>query len=104
MEQFHEKAPNKREAVGQAMWLKGFIPRLRVVDRISKPLKLYCDNMAAVFFASNNKTRGGAKHIDINFYVVKDRVQDRTIKLEHISTKEMFADPLTKGLPPNIFS
>ena len=34
---------------------------------------------------------------------MKDRVQDQTIKVEHIGTKFMLADPLTKGLPPNIF-
>jgi hypothetical protein len=91
------------EAVGQAVWLKRFIPELRVVDSISKPLKMYYDNKAAVFYASNNKSSGGAKHIDINFYVVKDRVQDHTIELENTSTKEMLADPLIKGLPPIYF-
>jgi hypothetical protein len=30
-------------------------------------------------------------------------VQDRTINLEHIDTKEMLTDPLTKGLPSHIF-
>jgi hypothetical protein len=34
--------------------------------------------------------------------VVRERVQDRTINLEHISTK-MIVDPLTKDLPLNIF-
>ena len=34
---------------------------------------------------------------------MKDRVQDQTIKIEHISTDLMLVDPLTKGLPPNIF-
>ena len=91
------------EAVGQAIWLKNFIPGLRVVDSISKPLTLYCDNKAAVFFSHNNKSSGAAKHIDIKYLVVRDRIQDRTINLEHISTKRMLTDPLTKGLPPNIF-
>ena len=76
---------------------------LRVVDSISKPLRLYCDNKVAVFHANNNKSSGAAKHIEIKYFVVKDRIQDHTIELEHISTKEMLADPLTKGLPPNIF-
>ena len=44
-----------------------------------------------------------AKHIEIKYFVVKDRIQDHAIELEHISTKEMLADPLTKGLPPNTF-
>ena len=30
-------------------------------------------------------------------------IQDQTISLEHIRTKDMLADPLTKGLPPNVF-
>jgi hypothetical protein len=74
-----------------------------VVDSIERPLKMYCDNEPAVFYAHNNKSSDAAKHIDIKFYVVKERVQDHTISLEHISTKKMLADPLTKGLPPSLF-
>ena len=74
-----------------------------MVDGIEKPLKLYCDNELAVFYAHNNKSSGVAKHIDIKFYVVKEQVQDQTICLEHIRTSKMLAHPLTKGLPPNVF-
>ena len=80
-------------------WLKKFIPYLKVVDDIYRPLKLYCDNNSAVQYAHNNKSSGTAKHIDIKYYVVKDKVQDHVISLEHISTEKMLADPLTKGLP-----
>jgi len=76
---------------------------LKVVDSIEKPLKLYCDNEPAVFYAHNNKSSGAAKHIDIKFYVVKEQVQDQIICLEHIRTNKMLADPLTKDLPPNVF-
>ena len=79
------------------------MPRLKVVDDIYKPLKLYYDNNLAVCYAHNNKSSGAAKHIDIKYYVVKDKVRDHIISLEHISTKNMLVDPLTKGLPPNIF-
>jgi hypothetical protein len=34
---------------------------------------------------------------------VKECIQDQTISLEHISTKRMLADLLTKVLPPNMF-
>jgi hypothetical protein len=43
------------------------------------------------------------KHIDIKFYVVKKRVHDQIIDLEHIRTKQLFAGPLTKGLILNVF-
>ena len=69
------------EATGQVNWLKKFIPSLKVVDDIYRPLKLYCDNNPAVQYAHNNKSSGAAKHIDIKYYAVKDKVQDHVISL-----------------------
>ena len=63
------------EVVWQAVWLKGFIPRLRVVDNISKPLRLCCDNKVTVFYANNNKSSGTVKHIEIKYFVMKDRIK-----------------------------
>ena len=58
---------------------------------------MYYDNEPAMFYAHNNKSSGAVKHIDIKFYVVKEKIQNHSITLEHISTKKMFVDPLTKG-------
>jgi hypothetical protein len=91
------------EAVGQTLWLKKFVPGLRVVDSIERPLKLYCDNEPAVLYAHNKKKTKAVKHINIRFYVVKEKIQNQTISLEHISTKKMITDPLTKGLPSSVF-
>ena len=85
---------------GQVEWLKKFILGLRVVDSIQRPLRMYCDNEPAVFYAHNNKSSGAGKHNDIKFYIVKEKIQDHSITLEHISTKKMLADLLSKGLPP----
>ena len=74
-----------------------------MVDDIYRPLKLYCDNNPTVQYAHNNKSSDAAKHIDIKYYVVKDKVRDQVISLEHISTVKMLADLLTKGLPPSVF-
>ena len=76
------------ETTGQVNWLKKFISGLKVVDDIKRPLKLYCDNNPAVQYAHNNRSCGAAKHIDIKYYVVKDKVRDQMISLEHISTEK----------------
>jgi hypothetical protein len=55
------------EVTGQAMWLKKFVPGLRVVDNIEIPLKLYYDNEPAVLYTHNNKKIKAAKHINIRF-------------------------------------
>ena len=44
------------EAISHGIWLKSFIVGLKVVDSISRPLRIYCDNLAVVFMAKNNKS------------------------------------------------
>jgi hypothetical protein len=56
------------------------VPGLKVVDNVERPLKLYCDNEPTILYAHNNKKIKAAKHINIRFYVVKEKIQ------EHINT------------------
>ncbi|RVW90132.1 Retrovirus-related Pol polyprotein from transposon TNT 1-94 [Vitis vinifera] len=55
------------EATSHGVWLKSFISGLRVMDSISRPLSIYCDNSTAVFMAKNNKSGSRSKHIDIKY-------------------------------------
>ena len=73
------------------------------MDRIERPLRLFCDNKSAVMYSNNNMSSTKSKHIDIKFLVVKEIVQSGQVYLEHINTNSMVADPLTKGLPPKVF-
>ena len=91
------------EASSHGVWLKSFISGLRIVDSISRPLKLYCDNSAAVFMAKNNKSGSRSKHIDIKYLAIRERVREMKVVIEHISTELMIADPLTKGMLPKYF-
>lgn len=91
------------EATSHGVWLKSFISGLRVVDSISRPLRIYCDNSAAVFMAKNNKSGSRSKHIDIKYLAIRERVKDKSVVIEHVSTELMIADPLTKGMPPMKF-
>ena len=100
----HTEFVTMHEANGQAIKIKKFVPGLRVVDSIERPLRIYCDNEPAVFFSHNNKSSGSAKYIDIKCYIVKEKILDHTIQVEHIRTHQMLVDPLTKGLPPSVFS
>ena len=87
-----------------ALWLRNFISRFSLVDSIEKPLKIYCDNSAAVFFSKNDRYSKGAKHMDLKYLSVKEEVQNHRVSIEHIGTELMIADPLTKGLPPKTFT
>ena len=91
------------EASNHGMWLQNFVTRLRVVDEIERPLKIYYDNNSTVLYSNNNRSSTKSKFIDIKFLVVKERVQNRQISIEHIGTNSMLVDPLTKGLLPKVF-
>jgi hypothetical protein len=39
----------------------------------------------------------------LKLYVVKEKVRNHTKSIEHKSNKQVLADPLTKGLSPNVF-
>ncbi|CAA7014470.1 unnamed protein product [Microthlaspi erraticum] len=69
------------EATIHALWLRNFISGLQIVDNIEKPLRIYCDNSAAVFFSKNDKYSKGAKHMEIKYLSVKEEVQKRRVSL-----------------------
>ena len=91
------------EASNHGIWLQNFVTGLRIMDGIERPLKLFCDNKSTVLYSNNNRSSTMSKFIDIKFLVIKEKVQSRLISIEHIGTKSMIADPLTKGLPPKVF-
>lgn len=88
------------EATLNGVCLKSFISGLRIMDSISKPLRMYCDNSAAIFMAKNNKSGSRNKHIDIKYLAIRERVKEKKVVIEHVSTELMIVDPLTKGMPP----
>ena len=87
------------EATSQGVWLKSFISGLRVMDYISRPLRIFCDNSTAMFLAKNNKSESRSKHIDIKYLAIREHVKQKQVVTEHISTELMIVDPLTKGMP-----
>jgi len=91
------------KAIVQANWLWNFISGLRVVDNISKPLKIYCDNSTTIFFSKNDKYSKGAKHMELKYFSIKEDVQKCRVSIEHISTDLMIVDPLTKGLLSKLY-
>ncbi|XP_068498524.1 secreted RxLR effector protein 161-like [Phaseolus vulgaris] len=75
------------EAIVQANWLRNFISGLGIVDNIAKPLKIYCDNSAAVFFSKNDKYFKGVKHMELKYFAVKEEVQKHKVSIERLPPK-----------------
>ena len=58
------------EATSHGVWLKNFISWLRLLDTISRPLRIFYDNSTAIFLAKNNKSGSRSKHIDIKYLAI----------------------------------
>ncbi len=59
---------------------------------------LHEDNQPCTKIAENPVTSPRTKHIDIKYFYVREKVLDKTVKLVGISTFNMVADCVTKGL------
>ena len=81
------------------IWLQNFLLALGVIQPISRLLKLFCDNSVAVSFSRNTRSTSRSKHIDVKFYIVKEKVAESLISVEHTPMTSMLVDPQTKGLP-----
>ena len=49
-----------------------------------------------------NKLSGIAKHIDIKCFVAKEKIQDQTIKVDHIDPLDV-SGSTKKNIPPIVF-
>lgn len=65
------------------------------------PTPLHLDNQSAIAVGKNPEHHGRIKHMDINYYWLKERVAAGTFSLHYIRTDEMPADILTKPLLQN---
>ena len=59
------------EATCHAKWLRNFISAFEVLHSISRPLKLLCNNSAAVSFSRNTRSISRSKHINVKFFFEK---------------------------------
>ena len=64
---------------------------------------IYCDNIVAVHLSQNNRSSTCSKHFDIKFLFVREKVLDYQTRIEHTTTENMLADPLTKDLSVGVF-
>ena len=61
------------------------------------------DNKSCIEIATNHKTRPRTKHLSVRLHHFRSHVVNKTISIEHISTKEQIADMFTKALPRDQF-
>ena len=99
-------AEAKFRAIAQEMceglWLKELLKELRIT--IELPIKLYCDNKAAISISLNPIQHDRTKHVEVDRHFIKEKVENQIICSTFIPTKEQTADIFTRGLPHQNFN
>ncbi|WVZ54600.1 hypothetical protein U9M48_005372, partial [Paspalum notatum var. saurae] len=83
-------------AVSEMMWVKNLLSELYVLRK--GPLKLWCDNKSAINIANNPVQHDRTKHVEIDCFFIKEKLDSGVLELRHVNSGNQVADCLTKGL------
>ena len=64
---------------------------------------IHCDNTSTVNMSKNPLFHSKTKHIYIKYHMLREKVVEKEIRLEYVSTKEHIADIVIKPLPKETF-
>lgn len=64
---------------------------------------VYCDNIGATYLCANPVFHSRMKHIALDYHFVRGQIQNRLLRVAHVSTHDQLADGLTKPLATTPF-
>lgn len=89
------------DAAAELNWIRNVLVKLGV--KVVDPMTIWCDNVGATYLAANPVWHSMSKHMGVNYHFIREQVQDHTLRVEHIGTKQQPADLLTKALAKKDF-
>nr|AFK44938.1 unknown [Lotus japonicus] len=80
----------------ELMWVGQILSDMGI-ERIS-PMKLWCDNQAALHISSNPVFHERTKHIEVDCHFIREKLQQNLISTSYVRTGDQHADVFTKAL------
>ncbi|RVW75978.1 Retrovirus-related Pol polyprotein from transposon RE1 [Vitis vinifera] len=80
----------------EALWLRLLLQDLGYLSR--QPIRLFCDNKAACDIAHNPVQHDRIKHVEVDRFFIKEKLDDKIVELPKIRSKDQLADILTKAV------
>lgn len=77
----------------ELIWLKHILTELG--ERVLVPVKLFCDNQAALYIAANPVFHERTKHIEIDCHFVREKLFNKELVTAFVGSNEQLADIFT---------
>ena len=84
-------------AVQEAIYLRALLEDFGLP--MKKPIDIGEDNQSCIKMCHNPVMHKRSKHIDTKLHFIRERVENKEVKIHYVPTEEMTADILTKSLP-----
>ena len=89
-------------ATAEVIWVQSLLVELGI--KTVQPPCLWCDNLGATYLSANPVFHARAKHIEIDFHLVRERVFNKQLEIRFVSSKDQIADGFTKPLSTRMFN
>ncbi|GJY29816.1 retrotransposon protein, putative, ty1-copia subclass [Tanacetum coccineum] len=86
------------KAAMEAVWIRKFISGLGKVPIKNEPIRMFCDNSAALHFANEPGVQRGARHYYRRYHYVHESIALGEIRFLKVHKDNNLADPFTKAL------
>jgi len=83
-------------ATAEVIWVESLLAELGVHPKQAPCL--WCDNLGATYLSANPVFHARAKHIEIDFHFVRERVVRKQLQVKLVSSEDQLADGFTKAL------
>ncbi|RVW31138.1 Retrovirus-related Pol polyprotein from transposon TNT 1-94 [Vitis vinifera] len=86
----------------EALWLRLLLQDLGYLSR--QPIRFFCDNKAACDIAHNQIQHDRTKHVEVDRFFIKEKLDDKIVELPKIQLEDQLANILTKVVSSQVFS
>jgi hypothetical protein len=83
-------------ATQEAVWLRNLLQDMNFKQ--NEATTIFEDNQGCIKLSKDATDHSRTKHIDIKHHFIREKVENKIVKLEYVPTNENQADILTKGL------
>ncbi|PON51748.1 hypothetical protein PanWU01x14_214480, partial [Parasponia andersonii] len=89
------------QGICEVLWIKMMLKELKLEP--TSPMRLFCDNKAAISIAHNPVQHDRTKHVEVDRHFIKEKIKSGQITTPYVTTNQQLADILTKGVTVAVF-